>query len=325
VGKEDVEEFLKKTEIENDSIATDYVSHFLKLKISQVKENRKSVLIVDDFDRVDPEHIFRILNVLSTHMEGEEENKLGFDHIIIVGDIDNIESIFRHKYGAFVDFWGYFNKFFTIKPYFFDNTRAVKETIPSLLNDVKCDDLSMGVIFSNGKIIHEFLEEILVKAFDIGRIDLRDLYKPLKYNVFNAPKSINTRDPFIDIEELHIDSGIKLLIDIFKSKKYFITVLAEIRGNPSIINDKTKDWFYRECSNAILRRMLSLKDGQRKTWLKTYELLASQSDTNTSRVNVYLEDENAISSGLFYDTLIEYIKQSKYEKKDWYEYMKRHS
>ena len=49
-------------------------------------------LIIDDFERIDPEHIFRILNVFSSHMEGDENNILGFDHVIIVGDIENIKK-----------------------------------------------------------------------------------------------------------------------------------------------------------------------------------------------------------------------------------------
>ncbi len=84
------------------------------LKRIKGKENseKKNVLIIDDFDRLDPDHVFRILNILSVHNDTwDADNKFGFDKIIIVCDVDRLEKLFRHKYGVDADFEGYIDKF----------------------------------------------------------------------------------------------------------------------------------------------------------------------------------------------------------------------
>jgi hypothetical protein len=84
---------------------------------------KKSVLIIEDLDRMDPEHVFRILNVISAHYDLNKttndgsHNKFGFDKIIVVCDVKNIKSIFHHKYGIGTDFKGYFNKYSSSKPF----------------------------------------------------------------------------------------------------------------------------------------------------------------------------------------------------------------
>lgn len=96
--------------------------------------DKQKVLIVDDLDRIDPEHIFRLLNLFSAQTSNyfsahwptdQDENRYGFDKIIFVCDIDNIRNIFRAKYGEGVDFAGYIDKFYSIAPYFFNNNNVV--------------------------------------------------------------------------------------------------------------------------------------------------------------------------------------------------------
>lgn len=98
--------------------------------------DKQKVLIVDDLDRIDPEHIFRLLNLFSAQTSnyfsahwptGQDENRYGFDKIIFVCDIDNIRNIFRAKYGDGVDFAGYIDKFYSIAPYFFNNNNMVAQ------------------------------------------------------------------------------------------------------------------------------------------------------------------------------------------------------
>lgn len=91
--------------------------------------NKRIVLLVEDLDRIDPAHLFRILNVLSAHIdysykfgispseESIDGNKFGFDNIVCVLDQDNLISIFRHFYGEFTSWEGYISKFST-KGYF---------------------------------------------------------------------------------------------------------------------------------------------------------------------------------------------------------------
>ncbi len=97
------------------------------------KSGLKTVFIVDDLDRLDPDHIFRILNVLSVHYDHDiEKHKFGFDKVICICDLANIESIFRHRYGATADFHGYIDKFYSEEPFRFDNSDAIANYCQSL-------------------------------------------------------------------------------------------------------------------------------------------------------------------------------------------------
>ncbi len=80
----------------------------LQQKIQELKDEKKSVLILDDLDRMDPEHIFRMLNILSAQMEIDEKNELGFDHIILSGDLENIKHIFSAQIRRACRFSGIF-------------------------------------------------------------------------------------------------------------------------------------------------------------------------------------------------------------------------
>lgn len=100
--------------------------------------DKKSVLIIDDLDRLDPEHIFRLFNIFSLNF-GKEEilNKFGFDKIIFVCDIENIRNIYAHKYGENVDFSGYIDKFYSIIPFEFDNKKLIIKVIDNGLKHLK--------------------------------------------------------------------------------------------------------------------------------------------------------------------------------------------
>ena len=97
-------------------------------------KSKESVLIVDDVDRLDPEHLFRILNVFAAHFDGspERRNKFNFDKIIIVCDFHNIRNAFHHRYGNEVDFMGYIDKFYSSDVYYFDNKKAIIEILGNI-------------------------------------------------------------------------------------------------------------------------------------------------------------------------------------------------
>src|SRR5690606_13843847 len=102
---------------------TELVKNMLK-KYSETEE-KENVLIIDDLDRMDPEHTFRILNVLSVNIDPihpvQNYNKFGFDKIIVVCDNMNLRRIFEHKYGKGVDYNGYIDKYYSDAPFYFDN------------------------------------------------------------------------------------------------------------------------------------------------------------------------------------------------------------
>lgn len=85
-------------------------------------KKKKSVLIIEDLDRLDPKHLFRILNVLSAHIDDTTipdvvTNKFGFDNIILVMDYETTAHIFHHFYGMDACYEGYMSKFLSREPF----------------------------------------------------------------------------------------------------------------------------------------------------------------------------------------------------------------
>lgn len=83
----------------------------------------KSVLIIEDLDRIDPAHLFRIMNVLSSQVDNPyysevpNGNKFGFDKIILVMEYEIARHLFHHFYGKEANYDGYMNKFLNTLPY----------------------------------------------------------------------------------------------------------------------------------------------------------------------------------------------------------------
>ena len=116
-----IAEFDKKGIYEYDpitSILNDIIKAWRK------EHNRRKVcLVFEDMDRIDPAHIFRILNVISAQMDYAYKygvspksnslvgNKFGVDNIVVCLDYDNLKHIFHHFYGQKACFEGYINKF----------------------------------------------------------------------------------------------------------------------------------------------------------------------------------------------------------------------
>ena len=104
----------------------DPVTSFIKEAINKFKEanpKKKIVLAIEDMDRLDPAHLFRILNVLSAQVDYTyrygvspdrntvEGNKFGVDNVLLVMDYANTRHIYSHFYGGQTNFDGYINKF----------------------------------------------------------------------------------------------------------------------------------------------------------------------------------------------------------------------
>lgn len=112
----------------------DVISQFIYNIISDYKKRskKKVVLIIEDLDRMDPGHIFRILNVFSAHFDSEshgEINKYNFDKIITVCDYNNIENIYHHIYGENTDFIGYITKFSNREPFYYSLHELIRDYI----------------------------------------------------------------------------------------------------------------------------------------------------------------------------------------------------
>lgn len=136
--------FIEHLYEEEGSIYEDnFFSQITRHLLLQLKQNtgRQNVLIIDDTDRMDPEHIFRILNVLAAHFDTpscqslEIANKFGFDKIIVVCDYDNLRKIFAHRFGPKTDFAGYIDKFFSKEVFYYDNITAMQTIVERIHGD----------------------------------------------------------------------------------------------------------------------------------------------------------------------------------------------
>ncbi len=117
---------------END-FYTELIKKLLE-SISVKNSNKKTILIIDDLDRIDPDQIFRLLNVFSVHFDVDgSENKFGFDKILFCCDANNIRRIFLNRFGADVDFNGYFDKFYSNEIFYFDNKSEIKNRVNEIL------------------------------------------------------------------------------------------------------------------------------------------------------------------------------------------------
>lgn len=116
--------FLKAVE-KNPVVGQDAISSIIQQCLQQYRDkhpNKRVVLVIEDLDRIDPAHLFRILNIFSAHIDfcyrlGVQPdetlvgNKFGLDKVIFVMDYRNVQRIYSHFYGEGANFEGYIEKF----------------------------------------------------------------------------------------------------------------------------------------------------------------------------------------------------------------------
>lgn len=231
-GLEQLAEYLEKLEdnegglYENDLI-TKCISSIILQKAKYGKaegQEKKTVLIVDDLDRLDPEHIFRILNVFAAHFETVSKtginNKFGFDKVIIVCDINNIRNIFSHRHGSLVDFMGYIDKFYSSDIFHFDSRLAVSEILQKVFNTFQYSkelnsynvQLRTTLVFGNN-----FLKELSILMINKGWISLRTIMKMYGKEIFYTEGSIrfSRNAPNVSVLKLSLIVQLRILRDMF--------------------------------------------------------------------------------------------------------------
>ncbi|MEO9476343.1 MAG: P-loop NTPase fold protein [Cyclobacteriaceae bacterium] len=185
----------------------DYYTILIRELIAELTEKKKTVLIIDDLDRVDPEHIFRILNVFAAHFDiSETENKFGFSKVIVVADHKNVQSIFRYKFGVDADFNGYVDKFYSVKPFRFDNRSAVNNWVSENFKFRSSDN--------------KFLSTILLGLISGSFISLRQLFK------FNF--DLNLQSELEKTSDYFLSAHAKILSDIFGDNSLLIDLIGKI-------------------------------------------------------------------------------------------------
>lgn len=207
-----------------------FVTQLIRQLLEQLKSSTKkaNVLIIDDLDRMDPEHIFRILNIFAAHFDNDDNiqitNKFGFDKIIIVCDYNNLKRIFAHKFGSDTDFAGYINKFFSKGIFKFNNIAAALESIDKSWNK------------DNEKTAA--LKAILIDLFISEKLSLREIFtiNKLKYN-----NEIHLKSNKTDLEYI---SNFKFLTQIFNLEDLKARLLFCRENYNSTIFERRLDYDY---------------------------------------------------------------------------------
>lgn len=153
---------------------------------SIAKQDKKSVLIIEDLDRIDPAHLFRILNIFSAHIDrhylcsdktinkdGKEKqfdefpNKFGFDKIIFVMDAESTEAAFMNFYGN-SNYEGYINKFFSKRVFEYSITKYAHQLLYARFKEICGTNHSSfltSLIFADLKIEEKSVRDI-ARVFD---------------------------------------------------------------------------------------------------------------------------------------------------------------
>lgn len=231
-----------------------YISKVINTFLEELRKVKKNVLIIDDFDRIDPEHIFRILNILSAHNNHfESDNKFSFDHVILVCDLENIRRIYFHKYGAKVDFEGYIDKFYSTDIFYFTNYDAIKTYVKDYYKD---DRETMADIELTVMAFNDLIDQNLLSVRKLMKHKYKTntrkfvLYRQagLQEDSFYMHQGIefihNSRNLFVDSNDLKILLFFKLMTYVFGDFNIFFEKLQKLKASKKKL--KLKD-----CINLI--------------------------------------------------------------------------
>lgn len=178
------------------------LTNIVRTELAEMKSNsgKENILIIDDLDRLDPDHIFRLLNVFSAHFdernrfEGENSsNKYGFDKIILVCDNENIRNIFKARYGIDTDYNGYIDKFYSKE--IFEHkvgdlvdifTREVFKSLKTTNLEIKAGDTSYSTISYFKAIIDVLLQQNLMNLRTLFKYSTSGVDITHKNNILDA-------------------------------------------------------------------------------------------------------------------------------------------
>jgi hypothetical protein len=195
--------------------------------INKSKE-KKTILIIEDLDRIDPAHLFRILNVLGAHIDccnaTIKPNKFGFNNIVTVFDYETTEHLFHHFYGKEANYSGYINKFIDHYPFRYS------------INQIAIDYLY--------KYIENecYISKAMINKFQIPYIKGESLEKRInKLSVRDIKQLLDNIENQIITEVVNINHNMKF--HTLNSATKFLAILKRlnIHCNPNNISELFKD------------------------------------------------------------------------------------
>ncbi|MEG1313312.1 MAG: P-loop NTPase fold protein [Bacilli bacterium] len=222
--------FQKGSIYENNAI-TQIIQSLIKNAKSNDQPAKEIVLVIDDLDRIDPEHIFRILNILSAHNNfcGTDENKFEFDKTILVCDALNIRNIYKSKYGIDVDFNGYIDKFYSKEIYHFDNTESITKKISDILATTIGTEADL--IKKESLISSYACQSIISALVKNGSMNVRSLLKINKKNINNQRAIMTKNKMTLYAHEVPCIAILDFIMSMYGSKIEVDKYLSELKNS----------------------------------------------------------------------------------------------
>lgn len=300
--------FIEKVYEEEGSIFEDnFYSQLIRQLIGQLNQRGKqTVLVIDDMDRMDPEHVFRVLNVFAAHFDTPDynegiSNKFGFKKIVFVCDINNIKKLYQHKYGIEVDFAGYIDKFFSNSIYQYDNKGAISFLIEDIRQSLPKNYLSSSftatlfdLLMTNNLSLREILK---IQKTSFSLFNKKDIGRSMNFQLY---PNLNLHY-FINIHYLNLIFSIEEIIQKFQNCSEQIDSIKSISRNYTLLY-----------TYALPCLVDKIKDNNEEISYKEIKFYARSTDyeNNGFYYDVNLVDDKVTFSGKdFYDILIELTKK----------------
>lgn len=236
-----INDFLKEYQEQTGSpYEQNDISTLIKVLINKIKATgKKTTLIIDDFDRLEPIQTFRILNIISTNdtHRNDDENRFGFDKIIIVCDIYNIRDSYIHINGLRGSFNGYIDKFYSKNVYHFDAMRDMEYHMSDFLQFIQIEN-SVAHAFFN--VYYDIFKILYLKK----HLTIRSFSK-LEENKINVRKTNNSTTPYL------VEVFFYIMKAILPTDKDIEDLIADCANENIQIKYMQHEMIVGECLNCI--------------------------------------------------------------------------
>lgn len=255
--------FVRQIESQQGSIyENDFFSKLICSLVAKAKLKYDQVfLTIDDLDRMDPDHIFRILNIFAAHFDDnifngiEKNNKFDFDKVILCCDLENIRNIYHNRYGNNVDFNGYINKFFSKGVFTYENIENTKKIIDEIVENISIKNATNNVISGTYK---EILCSILKGLVDCRKITPRHLFRH-SYSEYIIPLcTVKSNRTEFENWQIPITVVFEFIIDLYGNTQNAIEAVRALNINLTLETPSFRERFVGDL--VLMNYVQSLSD-----------------------------------------------------------------
>lgn len=285
---------------ENSVYENDIITKIIRdnIKAYQEKYGKRVVLVIEDMDRLDPAHLFRIMNVFSAHMDyGYRSmqpidsslvgNKFGVSNVVFVMHEKNTEALFHHFYGEYADYDGYMSKFYNKDIFRFSLAEEKEKYSLALISEeTGLGEEKIKEYFDNGFLITKTIRQIcfaldkVEKQFQSLRVkeDIRPNPQILKLIVIAKRLGVSNDKiisvvvkHFKDLDRFYVDRLLPLIVQNPRTGDFEqVHVQNRQRGDYDIgVVDIRDDGM----CNPSMRTAFAAPDGDKEIKQKTTNML----------------------------------------------------